>query len=135
MSNREDSSFNKGHYKFKLDDQIQTLIQEYEEALKKYYTEGGPTDQELSAVILEQAERFAASVLKGTQDFSPAATVYEDFNLVEPELDEFLKEIHVDKVEMQTLLEAKGINTEALQNFLHQESADSQPENVSCRQW
>ena len=53
----------RGHYEFDL--HIQS-IEEYEEALEAWWATGGPIDQTLSAVVLEQAKRFGDSVLDAT---------------------------------------------------------------------
>ena len=71
MGDNAEANRSRGHYEWNLDIQVETCIQEYEEDMKKWYSEGGPTDPELSTTIFEQAERYAAHVLKASRSSLP----------------------------------------------------------------
>ena len=81
---------NKGHYEWDLDIQVETCIQEYEEDLEAWWVAGGPTDPELSRVLLDQAKRFADTVLEATEELVPIEQ--GECALVEPQFKKFVRE-------------------------------------------
>ena len=96
----------KGHYEFDLDVQIETCIDEYEQDMRDWYIQGGPTDPELATALFAQAERFSKHVLQASEELLSGEQ--PECGLVEPELTEFLHQLEGQISGLASKLEEKG---------------------------
>ncbi len=127
MSTDDGTAPGKGHYDFDLDVQLETCINEYEEDMKAWYVNGGPTDAALSTAIFEQAERFASHVLKATEELVlPNPT---ECTLVEPELRGFIRQFETHLVRLTSILEQKGLSPDVFLTALRDIASDTRPED------
>jgi len=117
----------RGHYEWDLDIQVETCIQEYEEDMKKWYSEGGPTDPELATTIFEQAERYADHVLKATEDLVPPQPA--ESTLVEPELRRFIGRFESNLAACAAILEQKGLSADGFLSALRGTISDTRPDD------
>jgi len=117
----------RGHYEFDLDCQVETCIQEYEEALEAWWTAGGPTDQTLSQVLLEQAKRFADTVRRSTDGLVQAGK--PECPLVEPEFQQFVGHIESRLAKLGAIIERTGVSAEQFLALLRDTESDIRPDD------
>jgi len=117
----------KGHYRFDLDYQVETCVQEYEEDMKAWYAEGGPTDPQLSTAIFDQAKRFAEHVFRTTEDLAPPKPT--DCALVEPELRQFIARHENRLAELAGILERRGLDPTAFLTAFREMASGMRPED------
>ena len=122
----DQSNPSKGHYQFDLDCQVETCIQNYEEAMKDWYAKGGPTDPELSTAIFDQAERFAGHVLKATEELAPVES--GDNLLIEKELGRFLQSMESHRAALASIIEQKGLSADTFLTALRELASDTRPD-------
>lgn len=118
---------NKKHYKFDLDIQVQTCVQEYLEDMESWYREGGATDSEIGAVIFEQAQSFSQHVLQSTKELSHESTSIR--GLAQPEFRKFIHEYEGLFIRLAKSLEQKGLDPESARRFVRAFIDDISPDN------
>ena len=127
MGDNAEVNPSRGHYEWDLDIQVQTCIQEYEEDMKKWYSEGGPTDPELSTTIFEEAQRYAKHVLKATEDLVPSQPA--ESTLVEPELRRFIGRLESNLAAYAAIVEQKGFSADDFLSALRGTIRDTRPDD------
>ena len=127
MDNNAANSPTRGQYQFELDGQVETCIQQHEEAMTDWYARGGPTDPELSTAIFDQAKRFADHVLKATEELVPAEPA--ECALVEPELKKFIFQLEAHLAELAAIVEQKGLSPDAFLTAIRGMASDTRPED------
>lgn len=116
----------RGHYEYDLDVQVETCIDEYEQDMRNWYFQGGPTDPELATALFGQAERFSKHVLLASEELLLAQQ--PECGLVEPEFKKFLAQFEDHLAELASKLAQKGLSPEHFLSGFREICSDIRPD-------